>query len=301
MKKSFILLLSGIIFLTLGCESLVFVRKDGGVHHIYKMRGNGSLQAPVSPLTATPFDYPDVSPDGTKIAYTDGAKVYISDIDDIGGDTARELTTPPGTKSFIRWAPNQEVVGYANRDSSTTKIYLSAVNASNFLQVTFPAGTQSDDGGLDFYLDNNVQRMVYSRDGDLYSMYYNGAQPADRITNTPQATFRVTLPVFSHDNMLLAYRVSFKLAATGTIDYIQVVEAGTWSPVNAIMMQPPVVRGSVSSIAFSIDDNRLYVAARTSDAADSREIFSIKLDGSDQQQLTNNNVYDSKPDAIPTP
>lgn len=299
MKKLLMVMILGTLFFMLGCENLVFVRKDGGVNHIFKMRNNGDAQVSFSPPSATVFDYPDVSPDGIKIAYTDGEKIFISDLNDIGGTTAHELTTPPGAKSFIRWAPNQEVVAYANRDGDTTKIYLSAINVANFLQVTFPTGTQSDNGGLDLYLENNVQKMVYSRDGYLYSMFYNGTQPAVRITDNSGATFRETLPVFSHDNALLAYRVSYMLAAHGTLDYIQVVEAGTWSAVHAIIMQPPVVKGSISSIAFSKKDNRLYVAAKTSDAAESREIFSINLDGSDQRQLTGNSVYDSKPDAIP--
>jgi Tol biopolymer transport system component len=299
MKKLFMMMILAMLFLTLGCENLVYVRKDSGVNHIYKMRDNGDAQMSISPPSTMPFDYPDVSPDGSKIAYTDGEKVFISDINDIGGATTQELATPPGAKSFIRWAPNQEVVGYANGDGNTAKIYLSAINVANFLQVTFPAGTQSDNGGLDLYLGNNVQRMVYSRDGKLFSMFYNGTQPASPITSNSGATLHETLPVFSHDYNLLAYRVSYQLAAFGTVDYIQVVATGTWSAVQSIILQPPVVKGSISAIAFSKKDNRLYVAARTSDAAESREIFSVNLDGSDQRQLTENTVYDSRPDAIP--
>ena len=132
-------------------------------------------------------------------------------------------------------------------------------------------------------------------------MFYNGTQGASPITNTPGSTILETLPVISHDNKLLAFRVSYKLAALGTVDYIQVVNVGTWSSQYTIMMQPPAVRGTISSIAFSCDDKRLYVAAKTSTTIGSREIFSVKLDGGDQQQLTSNNVSDSKPDAIPSP
>ncbi len=301
MKKALIILFCGIIGLLFGCESLVFVREDSGIKHIYKMGNNGNSQVPFSPITSTPYDYPDVSPDGTKIAYTDGQNVFISDLNDIGGNSQVQLSTPTGTKSFVRWAPEQQVIGYANFASGTASIILSATSGANHLPATYPTGSQSDNGGLDFYLDNNVQYMVYSRNGDLYSMFFNGTQPASPITNTPGPAILETLPVVSHDSKLLAFRVSYKLAALGTVDHIQVLSIGTWSSQHVITMQPPAVRGTISSIAFSCDDERLYVAAKTSSTAGSREIFSVKLDGGDQQQLTNNSVYDSKPDAIPTP
>jgi Tol biopolymer transport system component len=301
MKKALIVIFCGLLGLLVGCENLVFVREDSGTRHVYKMTYNGGLQIPFSPITGTPYDYPDISPDGTKIAYTDGQNVFLSDLNDMGGSSQQQLSTPSGTKTHVRWAPQQQVVGYANSAGGTASIFLSATSGVNFLQVTYPTGSQSDGGGLDFYLSNNIQYMIYSRNGDLYSMYYNGTQPPVQITNTPGASISETLPVVAHDGRLLAFCVSYMLAPLGTIDYIQIVEVGTWAPQHAIIMQPPVAKGTISSIAFSCDDQRLYVAAKTSSAAGSREIFSVKLDGSDQQRLTDNSVYDSKPDAIPKP
>ncbi len=301
MKKAIIFIFCGLISTLVGCESLVFVREDSGIKHVYKMRYDGSSQTPFSPITSTPYDFPDVSPDGTKIAYTDGQNVFISDLNDIGGSSELQLSAPTGTKAFVRWAPKQQIIAYANFVSGTASIIMSATSGLNSLPATYPTGSQSDDGGLDFYLENNVQYMVYSRNGDLYAMFFNGTLGSSPITNTPGSTILETLPVVSHDSKLLAYRVSYKLAALGTVDYIQLMNVGTWSSQQVIMMQPPAVRGTISSIAFSCNDERLYVAARTSSAAGSREIFSVRVDGGDQQQLTNNSVYDSKPDAIPTP
>jgi len=301
MKKTLNVIFCGLLGLLVSCGSIVFVREDSGIKHIYKMRYDGSSQMPFSPITGTPYDYPDVSPDGTKIAYTDGQNVFISDLNDIGGSSEQQLSTPPGTKAYVRWAPKQLVIVYANFVSGTASIIMSATSGLNWLPATYPTGSQSDDGGLDFYLDNNVQYMVYSRSGDLYSMFYNGTQPPVSITNTPGFTTLETLPVVSHDGQLLAFRVSQKMLQFETFDYIQIVAVGTWAPQYAIFLQPPAAMGTISSIAFSCDDERLYFAAETSSAGGSRELFSVKLDGSDQQQLTNNSVYDSKPDAIPTP
>ena len=301
MKKLSLFLLSGLLSLLMGCESLVFVREDGGVRRIYKMKYNGTGQGLFSPSSGTTYSYPDVSPGGDRVAYTDGQGVFISDLDDIGGNSQQPLATPPGRKAHIKWAPKEEVVGYAKFDNGRASIFLSATNGINWLQVTFPTGSQSDGGGHDFYLSNNVQYLVYSRDGDLYSMFYNGTHPPTQITNTPGVTMVETLPVVSHDNQILAYRVAYHLEHMPTFDYIQMVDIGTWTPRSAVILQPPVASGTISAIAFSCDDKRLYVAAGTSSAAESKEIFSVKLDGSDQQQLTSNSVFDSNPDAIPTP
>ena len=301
MKKLLNVVFCGLLGLFVSCEGLVFVREDNGIKHVYKMRYNGSSQMPFSPITGTTYDYPDISPDGTKIAYTDGQNVFLSDLNDMGGSSQQQLSTPSGIKTHVRWAPQQQVIGYANTVSGTASIFLSATNGVNFLQATYPTGSQSDGGGLDFYLDNNVQYVVYSRSGDLYFMLYNGTQPPVPITNTPGFTTLETLPVVSHDGQLLAFRVSEKMLQYETFDYIRIVAVGTWALQNSIFLQPPAAMGTISSIAFSCDDKRLYFAAETSSAGGSREIFSVKLDGSDQQQLTSNSVYDSKPDAIPKP
>lgn len=190
-----------------------FVKNDSGTKHVYRMKYNGNSQEPFSPITGTTFNYPDVSHDGNKIVYTDGQNVFTNDLNDIGGVSQKQLLVPQqGRKANLRWASRHPVVGYANYENGKASIFLSATDASgaNPHQVTYPSGSESDGGGHDFYVDNNVQNIVYSRDGDLYYMFYNGTQPPNRITNTP-GTVMETLPVVSHDGQLLAYRVSFKL------------------------------------------------------------------------------------------
>lgn len=302
MKKRLVTIFCILLCLSVGCAELVFVREDGGTRRIYKMRDNGTSVQLFSPNTATTYSYPDVSPNGDKIAYTDGQNVFISNLGDIGGSSEQQLSTPPGTKSWIRWATQHPVVAYANRDtvSNRASIFLSATSGVNFLQATFPTVSQSDGFGHDFYLNNNVQDLVYSRNGDLYSMFYNGTQPPTQITNTP--AIMETLPVVSHDGRLMAYRISIQLMPTGTRDTIRIVDVGSWSGRYAFELQPPVAKGTISAIAFSCDDKRLYIAAKTASTSDNdREIFSVKLDGSDQKQVTNNTVLDSYPDAVLEP
>lgn len=285
------------------CTNVLFVRDDGGVKKIYRMTSTGGNQRSVSPAGAVVYSFPAISPDGQKVAYTDGKKIFTSKLGDIGGASQLELSTQPGRKAFLRWAPSQLVVGYTQfSPSNQGSLWLAATSGVNSLRVTFPTGSDSDGFGFDFYLGpNNVQNIVYSRNGRLYTMYFNGTQPATAITN-PGASTRHTLPTVSHDNRLLAYRITTQLT-TGTLEAIHLVEIGTWASRHSIVLPSTLIeRGTISAIAFSCNDQRLYVAARAAmGTGERREIYSVRLDGSDLQRLTNNTVYDSQPEAEPPP
>ncbi len=299
----FVMLISAAALIT-GCNRILYVTDDGGVRKIHQMNSGGSNQELVSPANATVYTFPDVSPDGAKVAYTDGQQIFISNLGDIGGNSQIQLSTGPGKKTWLRWAPSQLVIGY-NRFSPANQgsVRLSATSGVNFLQATFPTGSESDNGGLDFYLGSNgVQNLIYSRDGRLYTMFFNGTQPATAITN-PSGTSRHTIPVVSHDNDLVAYRFSTQLAASGTIDAIHVLETDTWVSRHSIVLPSTHIKpGSISAIDFSCNDQRLFVAAEAASGTGSRrEIFSVKFDGTGLNQLTSNAVYDSQPAAIPSP
>ena len=271
---------------------------------ILQMNGDGSSQSNVSPSGSTPFMYPDVSPDGEKIAYTDGQRVFTSNRGDIGGSSQRLLSTGTGRKTFIRWSPDQLTVAYAEFFAPTqVALWLAATSGANSLQVTWPTGSQSDGWGHDFYRDaNGAQSLVYSRDEQLYSMYFNGTQPATRILNDGP-TFQQSLPTISPDNSLLAFRSATMLMAQGAIDHIRVVTVGTWQNRYGIVLPSAQIRpGSISGISFSCDNQKLYVAADPVTApAGMHEIFSVKLDGTGLTRLTNNGVFDSQPNAVPAP
>ena len=211
------------------------------------------------------------------------------------------MTTPAGPKTWLRWSPNQKVIAYAcYSPANKASIYLSATSVDNYLPATYPTGSQSDGGGHDFFLKSeslDAAYLIYSRNGELYEMFFNGTQPATQITTSSPA--KKTLPVVSHNRQLLAYRIAIQLADIGTTDSIVVANVGTWTTVNGFALQSPAKIGTISAIAFSKDDARLYIAAEKTDGAgNKREIFSVNLDGSDQKQLTDNDVLDTQPDAF---
>lgn len=299
----------GVVLLALalsGCQpQVMFVRDDGGVWKVFRMRADGSAQQNVSPSGPTMFAYPDVSPDGNRIAYTDGQRIFVSNRNDIGGSSQVVMSTGTGRKTFLRWSPDQLTIAYTQFISGTqAAIWLADATGASSLQVTFPTGSQSDGFGHDFYLSSaGAQYLIYSRNNQLYSMYFNGTQPATQVLSADGISTRHTLPAVSPNNKFLAYRYAFVHAALGTIDGVHVVDIGTWqSRYNIMLPTAEVKQGSIAGIAFSCNSKRVFVAAESATGpAGMREVYSVNLDGTDLRRLTNNSVFDSQPNAVPRP
>ena len=95
------------------------------------------------------------------------------------------------------------------------------------------------------------------------------------------------------------------MLSAGWPEVINIVSVGTWTPSSQITLQPPIGGRRIGALAFSDDDERLYVATKSADVSASPdikkyEIFSVKLDGTDVKRLTNNSALDLFPSAIPT-
>jgi Tol biopolymer transport system component len=213
------------------------------------------------------------------------------------------MSTGTGQKTFLRWSPDQLTVAFAQVISGTqVGIWLADVTGASSLQVTFPSVSQSDGFGHDFYRNAaGAQYLIYSRDGQLFSMFFNGTQPATAITSASPST-KAAFPAVSPNNKLLAYRHSFTHGALGTMHQVQVVDIGTWQSRYGILLPAMIKQGTASAIAFSCDSERVFVAAEpAAGPAGTREIYSVNLDGSDWERLTNNSVFDSQPNAVPRP
>ena len=139
---------------------------------------------------------------------------------------------------------------------------------------------------------------------DLYIKYLWDNRPPVRLTNTPDRS--ETFPVVSHDFQKLAYRVSF---GSGEDELVYVtslngVDFGRrMTLLNTINLNLPA-NSHISGIDFSGDDTRLYISTQANDVPgnpDNRrqEIFSVKLDGTDQRRLTINSDADYYPSAVP--
>jgi Tol biopolymer transport system component len=294
-----------------GCAKLVFVSNRDGYDQIYKMRTTGASQTNIS--NSADYDhYPDVSHHGKGIVFSSlrsgpGENIYVMDLD---GANVQQITTGTFQRTKPNWGRDDlaNLIAYSYPDFHfDTALWTVHEDGTNVRKITNPAPNtidtgEQDDGGHDFRTGGKF--IVFSRydratrDRDLYSIYFDGTQNFERITNTPDIS--ETHPVISHDGKLLAYRAFYKQPSFK--ETIRIVNVGTWTLVNEIGLQAPASR-NIEGIDFSRNDKRLYFAAGASDVPGSEnnkiEVFSVKLDGTDQRRLTKNEVRDNWPSVIP--
>ena len=303
MKKSVVSLMLATLFLICGCgASLVFVSDRDGRDQIYRMASNGFNQRNLSNI-GTHDHFPDISPDATKIVFSSfrnppGENIYIMDLD---GQNVQQVTTGTGQRTRPRWAPNGLIAFAHPAYTPGARIWAIRNDGSGLAAVTSPGPSESDDSGHDFY--DAGRMIVFSRydsttqKRDLYATKLDGTGALQQITNTPDIS--EVAPVVSHNGRLLAYRAFFH--GTGR-DSIRIVSTGNWAFVREITLQPPADI-NISAISFRGDDQGLYVSVQASgipgsDIGKKQEIFSIGIDGQNQQRLTNNEWGDTSPVAI---
>lgn len=305
--------------LLVGCapSRLIFVSGSGGADHLYRMAWEdwpGGANPVSGALTTNPSNvdrYPDVSPDGVRLAYVSQRAgeyaVVVRDLVDATGATETLLAQGPAAKIWPRWSRDQGSIAYAELSgpSNQARIMVVAAGGGTPVALTSPAPGESDDGGHDYFA--NGTKIVFSRRSAAthsYELFVTNADSSgapQQLTASPNAN--EILPVTSHDGALIAY-VTYVPLAAGWVEAITVLEAGTWIPRHSFQFQPPQGARRIGALAFSHDDQRLYIAAReasvsaTSDR-DRFEIFAVSLDGSDPVRLTSNDWFDSQPSAIP--
>ncbi len=286
-----------------GCgASLVFVSDRDGHDQIYSMAGSGFNQRNLS-NNGSYEHFPDVSPDAAKIVFSSfrnppGENIYIMDRN---GQNVQQVTTGSGQRTRPRWAPNG-LIAFAHPAYTTgARIWTIRSDGSGLAAVTSPGPNESDDNGHDFY--DAGRMIVFSRfdsttqKRDLYATKSDGTGAPQRITNTPDVS--EVAPVVSHDGRLLAYRAFYHV--TGR-DSIRIVSTGNWALLREITLQPPADI-NISGLSFRGDDQGFYVSVQSSgvpgsDIGKKQEIFSIGIDGQNQQRLTNNEWGDTSPVAI---
>lgn len=293
-----------------GCAKIIFVSKRDGHDQIYRMQVNGSVQ---TNLSANQFSerFPDASPDGGKIAFSsvrDGVAENIFVMDLSSGGIA-QLTTGANRKIRPRWSPQQDRVAYAEYTSGdSARIFITPSAGGPSTQVTAPDQNHSDSLGHDFF--DNGTKIIFARNRLVQGgsqLYYKNADGTGGALVVPNTLPFAYYPVVSHDGSLLAYRMRGPNLAPGTPEWIIIHKVDGWQKIAEFQLQPPVpgLGSTIRGISFSRGDDLLYVGARASDVSaggdDRLEIFSIKLDGTDQNRLTVNTAPDSYPSAVPAP
>jgi Tol biopolymer transport system component len=294
------------LFVTFGCAKLVFERGNGYTQaQIYRMRTTGSSQTNISNNTFLDYS-PSVCPGTKKIVFVSSREGYRSSRDiyimSVNGGDVQQLTSGMGDARNPKCS-SRGLIAFASPVHGFERIWTVKTDGTGLHQVTNPGPNQKD-VECDFYDDG--RRIVFARvegssgRSDLYSVYFDGSQPINGITNTDNIS--ENYPVVSHDGRLLGYTAYYPDSENVTI---RIANVGSWTLVNEIVMQPPakkIIRG----LDFSCDDKRLFVAIESSDVPgtfqpNKFEIFSIKVDGTDQKRLTQNDVGDYFPSSICDP
>jgi hypothetical protein len=149
--------------------------------------------------------------------------------------------------------------------------------------------------------DNHV---VFSRDsggfdGEIFIKDMRDSSDPVNLTNT--ADKDESAPVISHNGSLIAFIVRHPTNSQADEIYIARLDLpSTITVLHMIHLSSPAGQG-IRELDFSSDDTRLYVSAgviETEGTSNTEQLFSIKLDGSEQFRVTLNDESDIQPSTV---
>jgi Tol biopolymer transport system component len=153
------------------------VREGGGMPHLYLMNLDGSGLRRLCPHSSLWEEYPDWSPDGTKIAFMSNVGfsawvIYVMNADCSG---LRQVTNGPGEDSTPRWSPDGKKIAFTSDRTGQAEVYLMNGDGSQQTRLTtspkdtsFNGPDWSPDGAKLLYLHslaNGGEIWVMNADG----------------------------------------------------------------------------------------------------------------------------------------
>ena len=290
MKKMIVLVLVCLL-MTWGCASIVYVSQESGRGQLMTATDEVPLQPSALFVTAFDDSTPDVSHDGKWVAFKRVVggfdRVIVRKVDDAAGTTERDLAQ--GLRP--RWSPAGDWVLFRNQG----KIYRIRPDGTSLTQITNPPAGVTDIFGHDFW---NATTLVFGRGtgsmpGQTVGIYLQDI-PTGTVTGPVLAG---SLPVVSHDGSLLVSEVKVP-TGPALLHFININGIPTLQLIHRFGFAYGPSNLSISNaahFAFSADDARLLFSAIPPNET-KREIYSIKLDGSDMKRLTTNGWDDVYPE-----
>jgi Tol biopolymer transport system component len=290
MKKLLVFLLVCLL-MTWGCASIVYVSQETGKGQLMTATDDVPLQP--TALYATAFDdsMPDVSYDGKWVAFKRVVggfdRIIVRQTGDAAGTTEKDLAQ--GLRP--RWSPAGDWIVFRNQG----KIYRIRPDGTSLAQITNPPSGVTDIFGHDFW---NANTIVFGRGTGTGPGQTVGIYLQDIATATVTGpVLPCSQPVVSHNGSRMVCEIKYYFG-WGIMHYIHVVAVPSLQAVNNITFiygPNPTTVQNVSGIAFSADDERLLFSAIPPNET-KRDIYSIKLDGSNLKRLTTNGWDDVYPD-----
>jgi len=290
MKKLFVFLLVSLL-MTWGCASIVYVSEQTGKEQLMTATDESPLQPFALFVTAFDDSMPDVSHDGKWVAFKRVVggfdRIIVRQAGDAAGTTERDLAQ--GLRP--RWSPAGDWILFRNLG----KIYRIRPDGTSLTQITTPPAGVTDIFGHDYWNPNTIVfgRGTGTGPGQTVGIYLQDIATAT-VTGPVLPCWQ---PVVSHNGSRMICEIKYYFG-WGTMHYVHVFLVPSLQAVNNItfMYGPnPTTVQNVSGIAFSADDERLLFSGIPPNET-KREIYSIKLDGSDLKRLTTNSWDDVYPE-----
>lgn len=251
---------------------LAFTSNRDGNPEIYIMNQNGSTQ---TRLTNDPAanDTAAWSPDGQKIAHSQGGNIFVMKAD---GSNPTQLTQLAATNGAPSWSPDGLFIAFHSNRDGNFEIYVMSANGSNQTRLTT---NTADDFDPSWSPDGNriVFRSLRDGNSEIYVMNRDGSGQT-RLTNNPLDDQE---PSFSPDGT--------KILFTGRVSGLRqlfLMNANGASPVQLTS------NGSNFNGAISPDGRRI---AFVSDRDGNFEVYTMTVDGNNPVRVTNNTAADTNP------
>jgi Tol biopolymer transport system component len=290
MKKLLVFVLVCLL-MTWGCASVVYVSQETGRGQLMTATDEVPLQPSALFVTAFDDSMPDVSHDGKWVAFKRVVggfdRIIVRQVGDAAGATEKDLAQ--GLRP--RWSLAGDWILFRNLG----KIYRIRPDGTSLAQITNPPAGVTDIFGHDCW---NANTLVFGRGtgsmpGQTVGIYLQDI-PTGTVTGPVLAG---SLPVVSHDGSLLVSEVKIP-TGPALLHYININRVPTLQFVSrfgfAYGPNNPTI-SNAAHFAFSADDARLLFSAIPPNET-KREIYSIKLDGSDLKRLTTNVWVDFYPE-----
>lgn len=242
--------------------------QTGDVSRPYVMRVQDGLAAPLGDIEAADGVLA-WSPDGTRVALSDGVDVYVAAAD---GQTLTNLTNlPDASDTQPVWSPDGMRIAFVSERTGDPEIFSMTSGGQNPVNLTNNAARDSEPA---WSPDGTRIAFVSDRDGnmELYTMSAADGALIQRETTTDADE---SAPAWSPDSARIAY-----IAAENGFSDLYVLEDGESRALTA--------NANVSALAWSPDGERIAYVAETPVGSEQYALFSVRPDGSDLMQYTVN-------------
>lgn len=260
-------------------NSIVFVsdRGPGGQIDLYAMGPDGS---DVNQLTNTSGleRFPDVSPDGTRVAYSMDGNIWVINAD---GTDPVQLTTS-GQDTAPVWSPDGSQILFTSNRDGDGEIFV--MNADGSAQINI---TDNADGDYLASWSPDGTQIVFSsdRDGDpeIFVANADGTSPQKLTDNTDFDTN----PAWSPDGS----KIGFYSDRSGSYQIYRMDTDGSNQQLLADM-------SSLDTYVISWSPDGSQIIFHSNHEGDF-EIYRINADGSSETNITMHSAIDLEPDWSP--